>query len=144
MNKIFLIVTLSTLLLSSEMKTRTGELPKKEMISQNITIAQMKAQEESSSLPQVIDEYTTLISVKNKDTTLIYTFEINTGAKNDDAVKKENRTRMKEAVTMGVCRTEHNFLKAGISTSYIYISAKSKVKLYEFNISQKDCPIIQK
>jgi len=143
MNKIFLMVTLSTLLLSSEMKTRTGELPQKEMKSQNITIAKMVAQEMSSSLPQVIDKYTTLTSVKNKVTTLIYTFEINTGSKSDDTVKKEDKTRMKEAVTMGVCQTSHKFLKAGISTSYIYISAKSKAKLFEFNISQKDCPIIQ-
>ena len=143
MNKIFFMLALSTLLLSSEIQTRTGVLPEKEMKSQNVTIAEMVVQETSKSLPQVIDKYTTFTSIKNNDATLIYTFEINTGSKSDEAVKKEDRTRMKEAVTMGVCQTSNKFLKAGISTSYVYISAKSKAKLFEFNISQKDCPIIQ-
>jgi len=143
MNKIFPILALSTLLLSSEIKTRTGVLPEKEMKSQNVTIAEMVVEETSKSLPQVIDKYTTFTSIKNIDTTLVYTFEINTGSKSDEAVKKEDRTRMKEAVTTGVCQTSYKFLKAGIKTSYVYISAKSKAKLFEFNISQKDCPIIQ-
>ncbi|EQB40584.1 hypothetical protein M947_01915 [Sulfurimonas hongkongensis] len=142
MNKIFLMVVLSTFLFSSEIPTRTGVFPQKEMKSQNITIAEMVAQETSKSLPQVIDKYTTFTSIKNDGATLVYTFEINTGSKSDEAVRKEDRSRMKEAVTMGVCQTSHKFLKAGINALYVYISAKSKAKLFEFNISQEDCPVI--
>lgn len=142
MNKIFLMVALSTLLFSSEVQLRTGELPQSEMQSQNIQIAEMVAKETSKSLPQVVDQYTTLVSIKNRDAVLVYTFEVNTGSKSDEAVRKEDRTRMKEAVTMGVCRTSYKFLQAGIDASYVYIGAKSKAKLFEFNISLKDCPVI--
>ncbi len=142
MKKIFFMVIFSTLLFSSEIPTRTGVLPEKEMQAQNAMIAEMVAKETSKSLPQVVDKFTTLASVKNQDTTLIYTFEINTGSKSDEAVRKEDRTRMKEAVTMGVCKTTYKFLQAGIDTSYVYISEKSKAKLFEFNISLEDCPVI--
>jgi len=142
MKKIFFMVIFSTLLFSSEIPTRTGVLPEKEMQAQNAMIAEMVAKETSKSLPQVVDKFTTLASVKNQDTTLIYTFEINTGSKSDEAVRKEDRTRMKEAVTMGVCKTTYKFLQAGIDTSYVYISEKSKAKLFEFNISLEDCPVV--
>jgi hypothetical protein len=136
------MVIFSTLLFSSEIQTRTGVLPEKEMQAQNVIIAEMVVKETSKSLPQVVDKYTTLASIKNQGATLIYTFEINTGSKSDEAVRKEDRTRMKEAVTMGVCKTTYKFLQAGINTSYVYISEKSKAKLFEFNISLEDCPVI--
>lgn len=142
MNKIFLTVVLSTLLFSTEIPSRTGELPEKEMKSQKVALAQMVADDISKSLPQVVDNYTTLTSVKNKGATVIYTFEINTGSKSDAAVKKEDRTRMKEAVTAGVCKTSHKLIQAGINASYIYLSTKTKDKLFEFNITKEDCPII--
>ncbi|MDD2448525.1 MAG: hypothetical protein PHS42_04440 [Sulfurimonas sp.] len=142
MHKIIFMVIFSTLLFSSEIQTRPGVLPEKEMQAQNVIIAEMVVKETSKSLPQVVDKYTTLASVKNQGATLIYTFEINTGSKSDEAVRKEDRTRMKEAVTMGVCKTTYKFLQAGIDTSYVYISEKSKAKLFEFNISLEDCPVI--
>jgi hypothetical protein len=81
-----------------------------------------------------------LTKVEGKDTTIFYTFEINTGSKSDDTVRKEDRTRMKKAVTTGICQASKRFLDAQISISYIYISAVSKAELFQFNVSQKDCP----
>ena len=139
MHKLLLILSLSLSLLASETPTRTGTFPDKEMKSQNKKIAHLVAKEISSTLPQVVDKYTTLVSVKSKEATLIYTFEINTGAKSDNTVRKEDHLRMKEAVITGVCQSSRKFIAAGINTSYIYISAKTKAHLFQFNISQKDC-----
>ncbi|WP_373035971.1 hypothetical protein [Sulfurimonas sp.] len=140
MNKIITIsLALCFSLLASDTPTRTGTFPDKEMKAQNKKIAKLVAKEISSTLPQVIDKYTTLASVKNADTTLVYTFEINTGVKSDEAVQKEDRTRMKQAVTEGVCQSSRKFLEAGINTSYVYVSAKTKTRLFQFDIAQKDC-----
>lgn len=119
--------------------TRTGDFPAKEMVMQKKEITQLVAAEISQTLPQTVDKYTTLSSVKAQDENLIYTFEINTGSKSDEAVQKEDRTRMKKAVTRGVCQSSRKFLEAGINTSYLYISAKSKVTLFRFDISGKNC-----
>jgi len=141
MNKIFLTsLSLCLCLLASDTPTKTGIFPQKEMKTQNKEIASLVAKEITSTLPQIIDKYTTLSSVKNEDTTLVYTFEINTGVKSDETVQKEDRTRMKQAVTTGVCQSSRKFLEAGIDTSYVYVSAKTKVRLFQFDIAQKDCP----
>lgn len=143
MNKIVLIsLSLCISLLASDTPTRTGIFPEKEMKTQNKKIAKLVASEITSTLPQIIDKYTTLSSVKSEETTLIYTFEINTGVKSDETVKKEDRTRMRKAVTTGVCQSSRKFLEAGINTSYVYVSAKTKVRLFQFDIAQKDCPVV--
>lgn len=140
MNKILLIsLALCFSLLATDTPTRTGTFPDKEMKTQNKEIATLVAKEISSTLPQIIDKYTTLASVKSVDTTLIYTFEINTGVKSDEAIQKEDRSRMKKAVTNGVCQSSKKFLEAGINTSYVYVSAKTKTHLFQFDIAQKDC-----
>lgn len=143
MKKTLLIsLSLCTALLASDTPTRTGIFPEKEMKTQNKEIASLVAKEITSTLPQIIDKYTTLSSVKNEDTTLVYTFEINTGVKSDEAIQKEDRTRMREAVTTGICQSSRKFLEAGINTSYVYVSAKTKVRLFQFDIAQKDCPVV--
>ena len=119
--------------------TRTGNFPAKEMKAQKQEIAKLVASEITETLPQIVDKYTTLASVVAKGTTLIYTFEINTGSKSDEAVQKEDRSRMKKAVTIGICQSSRKFLESGINTSYSYVSAKSKVELFRFDISQKNC-----
>ena len=134
-----LLLALSISLFSSDIKTKTGEFPAKEMKKQNQEIAKLAAKAISKGLPTVIDKYTTLVKVINEDTTLIWTFEINTGAKSNEAVRAEDHSRMQKAITQGICQSSNKFLKAGINTSYIYISAKSKAKLFRFDISQKDC-----
>ena len=138
MYKIFLIfIAINATLFSSNI--RTGTFPQKEMKKQNTEIAKLTAASISKDLPQTIDKYTKLTSVISKGSTLIWTFEINTGAKSDEMVRAKDHTRMKKAVTTGICQSSSKFLKAGINTSYIYISTKTKAELFRFNISQKDC-----
>jgi len=139
---ILTLLLLSISLVASEPKVKTGEFPAEEMKKQNIEIAKLVAQEISETLPHIIDSYTTMTDIRNDDTTLVYTFEINTGVKSDETVRNEDKSRMKQAVTNGVCQSSSKFLAAGINTSYIYISAKTKANLFRFDITQKDCPIV--
>jgi len=116
------------------------DLPVNEMQKQKKEIVKLAGAEIAKTLPQKVDKYTVLTKVEGKDTTIIYTFEINTGSKSDDTVRKEDRRRMKKAVTRGICQSSKRFLDAEINISYIYISAISKAKLFQFNVSRKDCP----
>ncbi len=137
---IFLIIVFFTQIIhASDLPQRTGDFPDKEMQAQNKEIAKLVAEEISSTLPQTVDRYTTLVSVASKDTTLIYTFEINTGAKSDATVQKEDHSRMKRAVTIGICQSSEKFLQAGIYTSYLYVSATTKALLFQFDITQENC-----
>jgi hypothetical protein len=136
----FLIfISFNSLSFAEDLKTRTDEFPKKEMKSQNTTIAKMFAEEISKTLPQKIDKYTSLVSVANQKSNILYTFEINSGSKSDEAIRKEDRTRMHKAVQNGICKSSEKFLEAGINISYIYISAISKEHLFQFDIKQEDC-----
>ncbi len=136
-----IILTLSQLSFAEGQQVQTKEFPQKEMQKQNREIVKLSSEEISKTLPQTVDKYTTLTTVQGKDTTLVYTFEINTGAKSDEAVKKEDRTRMQKAVTTGICQSAKRFLDAQISISYVYISANSKAELFRFDITQADCPV---
>ena len=135
-----MLLVLATWSFAGEVQTQIREFPQKEMLKQNREIVKLSSEEISKTLPQAVDNYTTLTKVEGKDTTLIYIFEINTGAKSDDTVRKEDRTRMQKAVTTGVCRSSKRFLDAQINISYVYISANSKAELFRFDISQEDCP----
>lgn len=139
-----IILTLSQLSFAEGLQSKTGEFPQKEMKKQNIEIVKLSSEEISSTLPQTVDKYTTLTKVEGKDTTLIYTFEINTGAKSDDTVRKEDRTRMQKAVTTGICQSASKFIEAQINISYIYISAVSKAQLFRFDVTKADCPVKQR
>ncbi|WP_294951466.1 hypothetical protein [Sulfurovum sp.] len=119
------------------------ELPLTKMQQQNRTIVKMASEELSKDLPQKIDQYTTLMKIEGKQESLIYIFEINTGAKSDEAVQKEDRTRMQKAVTRGVCHTSKRFLDADITIVYRYLSAKSKKELFHFDISKGNCTYIK-
>ena len=117
------------------------DLPVEEMQKQKREIVKLSSEEISKTLPQTVDKYTTLTKVEGKDNTMLYTFEINTGAKSDDAVRKEDRTRMQKAVTTGICQSAKRFIDAQINISYIYISANTKVELFRFDVTQADCPV---
>ncbi len=136
---LYVLIIFNTLIYASELPTRTDEFPKKEMKSQNKIIAEMFVKEITKNLPQKIDNYTQFVHIENKETLLLYTFEINTASKNDDTIRKENRSRMHEAVKNGICKSSINFLEAGINISYIYINAISKAHLFQFDITQEDC-----
>ena len=134
-----IITTLSQSIFAEGIKQQ--DLPVEEMQKQKREIVKLSSEEISKTLPQTVDKYTTLTKVEGKDTTITYTFEINTGAKSDEAVKKEDRTRMQKAVTTGICQSSKRFIDAQINISYIYISAKSKVELFRFDVTQVDCPV---
>ena len=99
----------------------------------------MVVEEISKNLPQKVDNYTNLIKIRDEELTLIYTFEINTGAKSDEAVIKEDKPRMKRMVSKGICQTSKRFLDAGVSLSYEYLSASTKKILFIFTMNQKLC-----
>ncbi len=134
---ILLYFVLGTFLSANALQSQ--EMSTDEMKKQNRIIVKLASEEMSKTLPQNIDKYTTLQKVEGKDTKLIYTYEINTGAKSDESIRNEDRSRMQEAVTYGICKTSKRFLDAKIDISYVYRSATSKEKLFEFNVSQKDC-----
>ncbi|NPA58892.1 MAG: hypothetical protein GXO30_00285 [Epsilonproteobacteria bacterium] len=135
----FLLATSFSFCFAQDLKIRTQEFPKKEMIKQKNEVAKLMAKGLSKNLPQKVDRYTTLMDVKNQGSTLIYTFEINTGVKKDETIIKQDHSRMQRAVTTGVCQSSSKLLEAGINTSYIYISAKSKKTLFRFDITQSRC-----
>ncbi len=123
----------------AESLTKTGDFPRGEMQSQSKDIVKQVVSEISKTLPQTIDKYTKFVDIQAKESTLVYTFEINTGAKSDETVRNEDKSRMQKAVVTGICQSSSKFLEAGINTSYIYISAKTKAHLFQFDITQKDC-----
>ena len=107
---------------------------------QNIEVVKAAAKELSANLPQKVDEYTQLVDLKAEGENLLYTFEINTGAKSDEATIKEAEERqMKVRVTGGICRSSKRFLESGIGISYIYRSAASKKQLFRYNVTNQTC-----
>ena len=134
-----IITTLSQSIFAQGIKQQ--DLPVDEMQKQKREIVKLSSEEIAKTLPQTVDKYTVLTKVEGKNTTITYTFEINTGAKSDEAVKKEDRTRMQKAVTTGICQSAKRFIAAQINISYIYISANTKVELFRFDVTQADCPV---
>jgi len=128
---ILTIFALSTSLFADDMAAKVQK--------QNQEVVKLAAEELNKQLPQKIDNYTQLISIKGKEQSLLYTYEIKTGDKSDEEVIREDKSRMKTAVTQGICSSSERFLNNGIDISYIYTSAVSKKTLFRFDVSQKDC-----
>jgi len=107
---------------------------------QNIEVVKAAAKELSAKLPQKVDAYTQLVDLKAEGENLIYTFEINTGAKSDETIVKEGEARqMKVRVSAGICRSSKRFLESGIGIHYIYKSAASKKVLFRYDVTNKTC-----
>ena len=114
-----------------------GTIPDKVKL-QNQNVIKMAAETLSKELPKKVDKYTQLISINAQDETLQYTFEINASVSDADIIKKD-KSRMKKAVTAGICRSSKRFLESGIAISYIYMSAKSHQKLFVFDVNKTGC-----
>ncbi len=137
------IVTVSSLMgavQSETFKADINNLTSQQIAKQNKIIVKMAAEEMSKTLPQTVDKYTALVSVKADGTTLEYSFDINTGAKSDNTVIMEDKKRMKKAIIIGICRSSLRFLEGDINIKYIYQSAKSKKELFNFLVTKQDCP----
>ena len=126
-------------LFAQNMPVKYQNVSQEKMQEQNVEIAALASQEISKNLPQKIDKYTTLQSIKNNKATLVYTFLIDDKTKSDATIRKEDHSRMQKAVTQGLCQSSKRFLQAGIDISYIYKSAKSKKLLFRFDITKDKC-----
>ena len=105
---------------------------------QNQNVVKMAAQSLSKELPKSVDKFTQLVTISTKDESLLYTFEINASVSDEDIIHKD-KSRMQKAVTAGICRSSKRFLESGIAISYIYTSAKSKKKLFVFDVNKTLC-----
>ena len=137
--RIILSILVALLLTQNIFAMEEREYPVDKLREQNRKIIQMVVTEISKDLPQKVDKYTTMSKVRDENLTLIYTFEINTGAKSDEAVIKEDRPRMEKAISRGICQSSKRFLDAGITLTYEYISASSKKELFSFTLNQERC-----
>ena len=90
-------------------------------------------------LPQRIDKVTQLTDVTSNDLELLYIHEIDIGTKSTKTVRNEDNSRMKEAITYGVCTRAKNFLDSNIVLTYVYNNAKTKEELFKFKITPKAC-----
>ncbi|SFV52870.1 hypothetical protein MNB_SV-12-1348 [hydrothermal vent metagenome] len=136
-----ILSTLITLLLLTQatFALEEKEYPIDKLREQNQKIIKMVVEEISKNLPQEVDKYTKMTKIRDENLTLIYTFEINTGAKSDEAVIKEDKPRMEKAITKGVCQSSKRFLEAGVTLTYEYISASSKKELFSFTMTDSKC-----
>ena len=139
MKNFILFILLINIVYANETVTKTDTFPPKEMVSQKKIIIDSIVKEYSKDLPHTIDKYTSLVSIKAKKSAIDYTFEINSPTKSDEEIIKEDNSRMKEAIVLGICNSSKKLLDADIDTAYNYISAKSKAPLFTFHISKKDC-----
>jgi hypothetical protein len=124
---------------AQDVPVKQQDVSPQQLQKQNKQIVQLAATELSKNLPQKVDKYTNIVKVKADNTNLVYIFEINTGAKSDEAIINEDHSKMQEVITQGVCRSSKRFLEAQITIVYKYISAVSKKELFKFKINQANC-----
>ena len=136
---LFITLLLGSFSHATETIKEGQEYPVDKLREQNKKIIKMVVEEISKSLPQKVDRYTEMTKIRDENLSLIYSFEINTGAKSDEAVKKEDTNRMKKNVTKGVCQSSKRFLDAGVTLIYEYMSASTKKELFTFTMTQKIC-----
>jgi len=134
-----ILILLGNSLSATDVIKEGKEYPIDKLREQNQQIVTMVVEEISKSLPQIVDPYTTMTKIRDENLTLIYTFEINTGAKSDETVQKEDKERMEKAVTKGVCQSSKRFLDAGVKLAYEYFSASTKKELFTFNMTPEIC-----
>jgi len=108
-------------------------------VAQNREILEMMKKELSKGLPKKIDPYTTLVSVDVDALTLISTYEINTGGKSDESVRKNDMPRMTKAIIHGECRRSKVHFENGMAIKYRYKNAVTKKDIFDITISLKDC-----
>ena len=138
-----LVISATTLFAVNDLPATSDPLMKekadKQIKLQNKEVLKSAVAAYRKNLPQRVDKYTTFTRVESQGLTLIRIYEINTGAKSDEMVRQEDKSRMQEAVKYGVCTTSKRFLDSNIALTYLYKSAKSKAELFRFEFSSKDC-----
>jgi hypothetical protein len=139
MKSLLLLLIFIQILLSNDLPIKNQDVSPAQLQKQNKQIVQLVAKEESKNLPQKVDKYTTITSIQGFNSTLIYTFEINSGSKSDEAIIKEDHSKMEKAIINGVCRSSKRFMEAQVTKIYLYKSAITKKELFRFVINQSKC-----
>ncbi|WP_457606345.1 hypothetical protein [Nitratifractor sp.] len=116
-----------------------GDIHPDKVRQQNREVVRLAAQSLSEGLPKKIDDYTTLRSIDANDTTLLYTFVLDVGPKEDEEIRKEGETRMRPRIIDGICRSSARFLQAGITVAYRYLNKASGKELFRIDVDQKVC-----
>ncbi len=138
--KILTIVLMFTELVLAQTQQIQGKaLSAIEIQKKNHAIVKMVSRKLSMHLPQAVDQYTALVKVDGVNSTLIYTYEINTGNKSDQEVREKDKSHMKKAVISTICQYNKDFLDTGITIIYIYKNITTKRELFRFTVTQSEC-----
>ncbi|GEM_PF-1195209 len=116
-----------------------GDLNADKMRRQNLSVVKKAVEGLRQTLPQKVDDYTQLVAIDGNGTRLIYTFEVNTGAKSDETMRKEG-TRMAPRILKGICRSAERFMDADISLTYRYISSATRTEVLRVDADKSKCP----
>ncbi len=116
-----------------------GDLSVDKLRAQNRIVVQKAAEGIGETLPQKVDPFTKLIAIDANGTRLIYTFEVNTGAKSDATLRKEG-ARIAPRILEGICRSADRFMQADISLTYRYISSASRAEVLRVDADKSKCP----
>ena len=132
-------IILSSLSYGDEIVKDGKEYPIDKIKEQNRKVIHMALEGVSKELPKRVNKYTQMVKVRDKNLTLIYTFEINAAPKSDETIRKEGKAKMEKYVSRGICQSSKRFLDSGIAISYEYLSAVTKKELFTFTLTQKKC-----
>jgi len=134
-----LMVILMQPIFANKLPVKNQDVSPQQLEKQNIEIAAMAATQLSKDLPKTINKFTKIVEIKAVGINLIYIYEINTGAKSDDAIIAEDRTKWEQIYVQNICKSSKRFIDAKIELSFIYKSAITKRKLFQFDVNQKKC-----
>jgi len=116
-----------------------GDLSVDKMREQNLIVVKKAAEGIGETLPQKVDAFTKLIAIDANGTRLIYTFEVNTGAKSDETMRQEG-VKMAPRILTGMCGSAERFIDADISLTYRYLSSASNQEVLRVDADKKICP----
>ncbi len=108
-------------------------------VAQNGEILKMMKEELSKNVPKKIDPYTTLVAVDVDGLTLVSTYEINTGVKSDESVRKNDMPRMRNAIIQGECKRSKIHFENGMAIEYRYKNFNTKKDIFGIKVELKDC-----
>jgi len=144
--RILLFAAVSTLLATAQVTKpfnpqiqMGGDLSADKMRAQNLNVVKKAVEGMRETLPQKVDEYTQLVAIDGNGTRLIYTFEVNTGAKSDETMRKEG-AKMAPRILEGICRSAERFMDADISLTYRYISSATRTEVLRVDADKSKCP----
>ena len=138
MIKMSILILISYVLFAQNLPIKNQDVSPQQLQKQNIEIIKLVATELSKDLPKIVDKYTKFTKIEAIGTNLIYTFEINTGAKSDKSVIKNDKKRMELGVTSGICSSSKRFMDAQITITYIYKSAATGSKYFNLILINKN------